>query len=92
MRQFTLNFPQLGLIGGTRALLGAGIALLFADRMSQQERRAVGWTLFAVGVVTTLPLAAQVLSQPRTPVASDGRISSRRMPHRRGEAAPVRSH
>lgn len=92
MRQITLNFPQLGLIGGTRAMLGAGIALLFADRMSQQERRAVGWTLFAVGVVTTLPLAAQVLSQARMPAASDGQVSNRRMPHQRGEATPVRSH
>jgi hypothetical protein len=92
MRQVTLTIPQLGLIGGTRALLGAGIALLAADWLSQQERRAVGWTLLSVGVVTTLPLAAQVFSQARMPAATDGRISNRRMPHRRGEAEPVRSH
>jgi hypothetical protein len=91
MRQVTLTFPQLGLIGGTRALLGAGIALLAADWMSQQERRAVGWTLLAVGVVTTLPLAAQVFSQAKAPVATDGRITNRRMPHRRAEIEPVAS-
>jgi hypothetical protein len=89
MRQVTLTFPQLGLIGGTRALLGAGIALLAADWMSQPERRAVGWTLLAVGVVTTLPLAAQVFSQAGTPAPANGRISNRRMPHRRAGAEPV---
>lgn len=91
MRQLTLTIPQLGLIGGTRAMLGAGIALLAADWMSQQERRAVGWTLLAVGVVTTLPLAAQVFGQATMPAASNGRMSNRRMAHRRAEAEPVAS-
>ncbi|HEV8606229.1 MAG TPA: hypothetical protein VGQ99_12725 [Tepidisphaeraceae bacterium] len=56
----TITAPQLGLIAGTRAALGAGIALLLADRLTDGQRRAVGWTLVAVGALSTIPLAAQV--------------------------------
>ncbi|PYS91784.1 MAG: hypothetical protein DMF64_11325 [Acidobacteria bacterium] len=66
MRKSTLTIPEIVLIGGTRAALGAGLALLLADRLEPKQRRAVGWTLFLVGVATTLPLALDVLSkQPR---------------------------
>jgi len=61
MTQRTITLPILGLIAATRAALGAGIALLLADRMSAEQRRAVGWTLTAVGALSTIPLAAQVL-------------------------------
>jgi len=52
--------PELFLIAGTRALLGAGVGLLVADRLSADQRRAVGWTLVGIGAVTTVPLVAQV--------------------------------
>ena len=66
MRKSTLTIPEIVLIGGTRAALGAGLALLLGDRLKPKQRRAVGWTLFLVGVATTLPLALDVLSkQPR---------------------------
>ena len=61
MKQRMITLPLLGLIAGTRAALGAGIALLLADRMTADQRRAVGWTLTAVGVISTIPLAAHVL-------------------------------
>jgi 4-amino-4-deoxy-L-arabinose transferase-like glycosyltransferase len=41
--------------------LGAGVALLLADRLSREQRRAVGWSLLAVGALTTIPLAAKVV-------------------------------
>ena len=56
-----VTVPELALIAGTRAALGAGIGLLVADRLSREQRRAVGWTLVAVGAITTIPLAAEVL-------------------------------
>ena len=65
MKQRTITLPLLALIGGTRAMLGAGIALLLADRMSGEQRRAVGWTLTAVGAPSTIPLAVQVLGSAR---------------------------
>jgi hypothetical protein len=63
MRKSTLTIPEIALIGGTRAALGAGLALLLGDRLEPKQRRAVGWTLLLVGVVTTLPLALDVLSK-----------------------------
>ena len=55
------TIPQIGLIAGTRAMLGAGIALLLSEKLSGEQRRAIGWTLVAVGALTTIPLALQLL-------------------------------
>jgi hypothetical protein len=57
----TLTLPELGMIAGTRAALGAGIALLLGERLERKPRRAVGWTLLTVGALTTLPLLATVI-------------------------------
>ena len=65
MRERAITLPELGLIAGTRAALGAGIGLLLADRLDPDRRRAVGWTLLAVGLLTTIPLAIQVLGEAR---------------------------
>ncbi len=46
MRETKLTLPEVGIIGGTRGLLGAGVALLLADRVSDSQRKTVGWTLF----------------------------------------------
>ena len=61
----------LGLIAGTRAALGAGIALLLSDRLDAERRRAVGWTLLAVGVISTIPLVAEVLGRLARPSEDD---------------------
>ena len=49
MKQHEVTVPQIGLIAGTRAMLGAGIALLLSEKLSDEQRRAIGWTLVAVG-------------------------------------------
>jgi hypothetical protein len=58
-----LDLPEIGLIAATRGMLGAGIGLLLADRLNPEQRHAAGWTLLAVGAVTTVPLVMQVLSR-----------------------------
>ena len=55
-----LPLPELALVVGTRGLLGAGLGLLLAEQIDPEQRRAVGWTLVAIGVATTLPLMAMV--------------------------------
>ncbi len=67
MPTIELPFPELGLLVGTRGLLGAGLGLLLADRVDAQQRRAIGWTLVAIGVVTTIPLALMVLNRRKGP-------------------------
>lgn len=63
MRETHLTLPELGLIAATRGALGAGIGLLLADRLTDEERKAVGWTLVAVGAITTVPLVLDVLGK-----------------------------
>ena len=58
-----LTLPEIGMIAATRGMLGAGIGLLVADLLSAEQRRSVGWTLVAVGVVTTVPLVLNVLGK-----------------------------
>jgi hypothetical protein len=65
MRETKLTLPEVGIIGGTRGLLGAGVALLLADRVSDSQRKTVGWTLFSIGALTTLPLAFMILRRSR---------------------------
>jgi EamA domain-containing membrane protein RarD len=44
-------------------MLGAGIALLLSEKLSAEQRRAIGWTLVAVGAITTIPLVLQLFSE-----------------------------
>ena len=57
--------PEIGLISDTRAMGGAGIGLLLADRLSEKQRKAVGWTLFLIGASSTVPLAMDVFRKSR---------------------------
>lgn len=63
MRTISLPLPELALLIGTRVMAGAGLALLCADKLDREQRKAIGWTLLGVGALTTIPLAASVLSQ-----------------------------
>jgi hypothetical protein len=58
-----LPLPELALVVGTRGLLGGGLGLLLAERVKPDQRRAVGWTLIAIGVVTTIPLMLMVFNR-----------------------------
>ena len=61
MKKQEVTLPELALIAGTRGMLGAGIGLLLSGKLSKDQRRAAGWTLVAVGAVTTIPLMMSVL-------------------------------
>lgn len=65
MKEVTLDLPELALVAGTRAMAGAGIGMLVADKMSADQRRAVGWTLFLIGAISTVPLAIRVFKRLR---------------------------
>ena len=60
-----LRLPELALVAGTRGMLGAGIGLLLADKLTDQQRKGVGWTLVTIGVLTTIPLGMIVFSRRR---------------------------
>jgi hypothetical protein len=63
MKTICISIPELALIAGTRAALGAGIALIVGDQLTKEQKKAVGWTLLLVGAVTTIPLLADVIGK-----------------------------
>ncbi|MGO9613950.1 MAG: hypothetical protein ACLPX5_13075 [Dissulfurispiraceae bacterium] len=63
MKKAELTLPEIALIAGTRGMLGAGIGLLLVDRLNDDQRKAIGWTLLIIGAVSTIPLSIEVLSK-----------------------------
>ena len=63
MIERTLTLPEIALIGGTRAALGAGLALLLGQKLSRDQRKGAGWALLAVGALTTVPLVVNLLGK-----------------------------
>jgi hypothetical protein len=57
----SLSLAKVGALAITRAMLGAGVGLLVADRLEPRTQRVVGGTLLAVGVVSTVPLVMSIL-------------------------------
>ncbi len=94
MRELRVTVPEVGLIAATRGLLGAGLGLLLADRLPSDQRRAVGWALFSVGALSTIPLALDVFlrNRPSEPVMPGparnrlARTTAQRAPRNRNTA------
>jgi hypothetical protein len=63
MKSRKLTMPEIGLIAGTRGMLGAGIGLLLSNKLSKDQRKAAGWALVFVGAATTVPLLMTVLGK-----------------------------
>ena len=78
MDRTPLSIPEIAIIAGTRAALGAGLGLLLADRLGDDQRRAVGWTLFGIGAITTIPIAVQLFGRRRD---SENQDTSRALEH-----------
>lgn len=60
MRERRVTLPDIALLAGTRAVFGAGLGLLLAGRLNNDQRKAAGWALVAV-VLSTIPLAFEIL-------------------------------
>lgn len=56
MKEKTLTLPDLMLLVSTRVALGLGIGLVVSNRLNNDQRKAAGWALLAVGAATTIPL------------------------------------
>lgn len=63
MRTTTVTLPELALVAATRGMAGAGAGLLLSERIGAEKRRTLGWTLFLIGVLSTIPLALQVFGK-----------------------------
>ena len=67
LTQRAVTIPEVMLIAGTRVALGIGIGLLISDRLNEDQRKAAGWALLAVGVMTTIPIVRGLLAKPPVP-------------------------
>ena len=63
MQTHPVTLPEMALVAMTRGMAGAGIGLLLSERVPSQARRAVGWTLLAVGAATTIPILLSFLGK-----------------------------
>jgi hypothetical protein len=60
MRKISLPLPELLAIAGTRVALGVGIGLPVGDYLVRSQRQTLGWTLLALGLLSTVPLESDV--------------------------------
>jgi hypothetical protein len=60
MTRVKLSIPELAFVAATRAMAGVGVGLLLADCLGVQQRKRLGWTLLAIGALTTVPIAREV--------------------------------
>lgn len=61
MKKTGLTIPEIAMIAGTRVI--AGVALLLADKLDMKRRKKLGWAMFLVGAISTIPLAIDVFSK-----------------------------
>jgi len=63
MKTFDVALPELFFVAATRGIAGVGIGLLLADQLRPASRRPLGWTLLGIGALTTVPIAATLLTR-----------------------------
>jgi len=66
IRRVELPGPEIGIFAATRAMLGAGVGLLVADKLSEGQRKVIGRTLFLIGALSTIPLARDIARRMHT--------------------------
>jgi hypothetical protein len=70
MRKIVLTVPEVAFIAATRGALGFGAGLLLSRKFNEPHRRAVGLSLVAFGVATTIPAAQRLFGRDTELTAS----------------------
>jgi hypothetical protein len=65
VKQVQLNYPTLGFVVVTRAMIGLGVGLLVADRIAPGHRRTIGAALVGAGAAATVPAIRAILQGTR---------------------------
>ena len=55
-----MTVPELAIIAATRGAIGFGAGLLLADKLKQNKRKTLGWSLFLSGLASTIPIALHI--------------------------------
>ena len=75
MREIPLTLPEIGMINGTRFVLGTGLGLLLAGRVDRNTRKSVGVSLLIAGVLFSIPVGWSLLGKLRSVHSPDRQIS-----------------
>jgi hypothetical protein len=65
MKTLALNLPTFGFVVATRAMIGAGIGMLVAERLPADRRRTVALALITTGALSTMPALMAVFRETR---------------------------
>jgi hypothetical protein len=65
MKEVPLTFAEIGMINGTRFVIGTGVGLLLADHMHHKTRRAASISLLVAGVLFSIPMGMSLLGKLR---------------------------
>ena len=71
MKTYNVTVPEIAIVAATRGMAGAGAGLLLADYIRPETRRALGWTLLAIGALTTIPIAMALFGTREAPELAD---------------------
>ena len=66
VKRVELPVPEIGILAVTRAMLGAGVGLMVAEKLSERQRKVIGRTLFLIGVLSTIPLVKDITRRMHT--------------------------
>ena len=80
MKEIPLTFPEIGMINGTRFVIGTGLGLLLSEKMDRNTRKAVGLSLLAAGILFSIPAGMSFLGKLRGahspgPQISEGKVA-----------------
>ena len=65
MKEVPLTLADIGMINGTRFVIGTGVGLLLADKMDHKTRKAVGISLLVSGILFSIPMGMSFLGKLR---------------------------
>jgi hypothetical protein len=87
-----MTVPELARVLGTRLALGVGLGFLLGNRFTEQERRAIGWTLLLGGAFLGTTIGFDIFGRPRAFHLAFGTAepeSQERVPRQRTDQAGV---
>jgi len=67
IKTYNVTVPEIAIVAATRGMLGAGAGLLLAGFLRPDARRTLGWTLLAIGALTTIPIAMALFGKRERP-------------------------
>ena len=67
MKTYNVTVPEIAIVAATRGIAGVGAGLLVAGLLRPDTRRTLGWTLLAIGALTTIPIAMALFGKREHP-------------------------